>query len=152
MPQIGATSAKIYVETLFEDTNGSVPVHCYIGDADAMTQAKAHQAKRQAAGVNTMLPSHDRTFDGQGAEVPYRAGGRLVERITALLSDTQTQALVVVLQDDELLLRGRPMLHVTSVTCVNESLRSFRDHDKSLPKARIDALFRLIEDGMDRQS
>lgn len=152
MPQIGANSAEIYIKTIFGDTQGAVPVHCYVGDADAMTQAQAHHKRLQADGVNAMLTSHDVTLDAQGAEVIYRAGGRLVERTTALLADTQTQALIIVIQDDELLLRGRPVLQISSVHRVNESLSSFRERGKSLPKDRIDALIRVIEDGMALES
>lgn len=148
MPQIGDNSAKIYVETMFGETRGAVPVHCYVGDADAMVQARAHHARLATEGIAVVLTSHDQTIDAQGDEIIYRAGGRLVERATAVLSDTQTQALILVIHDDELLLRGRPMLQVTSVHRVNESVCSFRDRGKSLSNDRIDALFRVIEDGI----
>lgn len=148
MPQIGANSAKIYIETIFGETHGAVPVHCYIGDAAAMEKAKAHRAQLEKDGVMAMLTSHEQTIGAQGEQITYRPGGRLVERATALLSDTQTEALVMVIHDDEMLHRGRPMLHVSSVHRVNESLNSFRDRGKSLSIDRIDALIRVFEDGL----
>lgn len=150
MPQIGHNSANAYMEALFGDEKGSVPVHVYVGDDAALEKGRAHHHQLLQDGVSAVLTSHDQTTGSDGQPVIYRDGSTLVERITAALSDTQTEALVIVVQDDELLERGRPMLHVTSARHVNDSLLSFQDRDKSLPRGRIDALIGIIVDGIER--
>jgi len=150
MPQIGHNSAKAYVDALFGAEKGAVPVHVYVGDDAAMEKARLHQQHLTQEGAAAVLTSHDQTIGADGDLIRYRDGGTLVERITAALSDTQTGALIVVVQDDELLERGRPMLQVTSARQVNDSLVSFRDRDKFLPRDRIDALIGIIIDGIER--
>ncbi len=146
MPEVGTNSARIYVETMFGTQNGIIPVHCYLGDGAAMEEAMAHRARLSLQGISAMLTSHERTIGADGEEIVLTRGARLFDRASALMHDTQADQLVLVIQDDELLYRGRPMLRVSSVKKVNDSLKSFRDPEQSLSVERIDALKRELED------
>ncbi|WP_432816737.1 hypothetical protein [Sulfitobacter sp. JB4-11] len=148
VPEIGSNSARIYIETMFSEQRGSVPVHCYIGDAAATEKAEAHRARLEQDGVSAMLTSHKQTLGANGEEIRFKNAERLFERVAALQNDTQSEAIVVVIHDDEVLYRGRPMLCVSTVQRVNDSLRSSLDREQFLQVDRIDALIKALEDGI----
>jgi cyanophycin synthetase len=152
MPEIGANSARIYVESTFGSDCGSIPVHCYFGDDAAMMKAEDHRRRLEREGIASVLTSRSQTIGVKGTEITLQVVGGLFERILALLHDTEIEVLIVVIQDDELLHRGRPMLHVSSVERVNNRLVSARGRPAPIPVERIDALVRTLEDGIAKAS
>ncbi len=146
-PQIGENSARFFIEMEFGANRGNIPVHCYLGDKAAFDRALEHQDQLHAEGCAAFLVTRDYCAGPDQARFQLTGHPGLFERTAILQNDKSVEAMVLHLEDDEFLERGRPMLAVSSVEKVNDAINSFQDHAQSIQQTRIDALMRTIQAG-----
>lgn len=102
---------------------GRISIDVCVGADQALEMAKARQQAWQAQGVAGYVTSHKVTLTPGGAVMPMAQQG-LYTRCLALLTDKAVEALVLVIQTDELLYTGLPVDAVMGVVCSGEPLAS----------------------------
>lgn len=111
----GGDISKSHLPTYLEraiENDGRIPVDIFIGGDDAMKQAKAHQKALLNKGVRAYLTSHDETLDSEQSQRPYPFTS-LARRTKALLLDETVDALVLVVQNADILKSGLPIDQAT---------------------------------------
>ena len=117
---------KQLVQKLFP-TDGRIPVEIFIGDEHAWELAVARQREMVSTGIRTYICSHTKTVDIHGGINLSINGISLSERSKALLMNREVEALILVVQTDELLSSGLPVDSVNSITLVNKNLVAIQD-------------------------
>jgi len=111
-PHFGGTStAKAKMPTFLRHLikgNGRIPVEACIGASEAMEAGRQRQAALLVDGIHCYLTSHQETLDRHGNAMSIACQG-LFERTLALLMNRDVEALILVLQTDELLHTGVPV-------------------------------------------
>lgn len=87
---------------------GRIPVEAVIGGESAMAEGLRLRADYASRGIRCWLTNHLETVSDSGASTAVAARG-LWGRCTALLMDPEVEALVMVIQTDELLETGLPL-------------------------------------------
>ncbi len=101
--------------------SGRIPVEAILGDANAMESARQQQKERVAAGQRCYISSHEITLAPSGGAMQLRLHG-LYARTRALLLNREVDALLLVVQTDELLRTGMPVDRIDRFNCVGPSL------------------------------
>lgn len=116
--EISRSHLKTYLSRIIEE-DGRIPVDIYVGGDSAMAQAKEHQKNRHKNGQQAYLTSHAETLDNELALRPYPFKS-LARRTKALLLDDTVEALILVVQNADILETGLPIdkaiLHPPSTT------------------------------------
>ncbi|WP_417551933.1 hypothetical protein [Marinomonas fungiae] len=125
-PMMGVSEASRaavprFVELLFNGGDGRIPVHVYIGDDQAFLAAEKMQSQLLAQGVKAFVCSHARTLNNRQEDF-YLPFTTLLERSKALLRNVDVEALLVVVQTDEVLQQGAAIDQVDSVQPVGAAL------------------------------
>jgi cyanophycin synthetase len=110
--QTGRVIASLLDEWLVG--GGNIPVHAVIGGESAMAKGLRIRADYAARGVRCWLTSHLETVSDSGDSYAVAANG-LFERCMALLMDPNIEALVMVIQTDELLTTGLPTSRIERI-------------------------------------
>lgn len=97
--------------------NGRIPVEVYVGQGPALSAAQARAKALRKTGLQTALTTHDRTETGEG-ETSMAGVDGLCTRIRALVRRPGVAALVIVVQNDELLNQPLPLEGVDRVHLV----------------------------------
>jgi len=100
--------------------DGRIPVEMVVGGPAALAEGARIRSGYAQRGLRCHLASHDRVVAADGAPVVLGAHG-LFGRAIALLLDSQVDALVLVVQSDELLATGLPVDRITRVTEVADA-------------------------------
>lgn len=140
--------SSAYIPEFFSDLmegDGRIPVDVFVGADRAMTAAKARRQEQAQRGMRCFLTSRSLTLDASGAELLFTFHS-LFKRCRALLMNRQVDALVLVVQTDELLYTGLPVDRFTGVIATDDMLISWKDPAQGLPQGRIDNLLHLLED------
>ncbi len=101
--------------------DGRIPVEVILGDASAMESARQRQQERATAGQRCFVSSHETTLAPSGDEMHLPLRGLHV-RTKALLMNRQVDALLLVVQTDELLRTGMPVDRIDLFSCVGSRL------------------------------
>lgn len=88
--------------------DGRIPIIAYVGGETAWQQGASRQLALREAGVNCYLTSHVQTLNGRQEPMPLPQPG-LFQRALALLMNRDVEALILVIQSDELLYTGLPV-------------------------------------------
>lgn len=116
--EISRSHLQTYLSRLITD-DGRIPVDIYVGGDSAMAQAKEHQKNLHKNGQQAYLTSHAETLDGEQALRPYPFKS-LARRTKALLLENTVEALILVVQNADVLETGLPVdkatLHLASTT------------------------------------
>lgn len=115
--------AEQFVRRLFPD-GARIPVEVFIGDAAAWTAAEARCHALASSGVRAYLCSHRQAAASDGAIRLALGDGGLYARSRALLMQRDADALLLVVQTDELLSQGLPVDSVDAVTLVNRNVQT----------------------------
>lgn len=115
----GRLSASVLPVLLrkFFTADGRIPVDLVMGGAQATEEGLRRRAAHAQAGLRCCMAGHERVIAADGHEMPVAANG-LFGRALALLLDAEVDALVLVVQTDELLRTGLP---VDRIACVVET-------------------------------
>ncbi|MEW6319438.1 MAG: carboxylate--amine ligase, partial [Pseudomonadota bacterium] len=88
--------------------DGRIPIIVYVGGEAAWQQGASRQLALREAGVNCYLTSHAQTLNGRQKPMPLPQLG-LFQRALALLMNRDVEALILVIQSDELRYTGLPV-------------------------------------------
>lgn len=108
-----ATVLPVLLRKFFA-ADGRIPVDLVMGGPEATQEGLRWRAAHAQAGLRCWMAGHDRVVDANGLELPLAAHG-LFGRALALLLDAEVDALVLVVQTDELLRTGLPVDRITGV-------------------------------------
>jgi cyanophycin synthetase len=97
-----------------------VPVEAVLGGEAAFECAAKVQAKYAERGIRCHVTSHVTTLSPEGGEIPFGGLG-LYERCLALTRDLQVEAIIMVIQEDELLRTGLPVDQIDGISMAGES-------------------------------
>ncbi|MCP4598277.1 hypothetical protein [Neptuniibacter sp.] len=111
--------------------SSKLPIYLYIGDDKAWLEAK-HFHKKVIPKTKAFLTNHQQTIDFKG-EKYHCTGENLFEFCQALLSNTEMEILIVVVQTDDFLDTGFAFKDVKQLNLVNDSieLRHSRPSDRT---------------------
>jgi cyanophycin synthetase len=133
-----------YIRDVFPG-EGRIPVDVFIGDDVALVRGLEHKDGLLREGVKCFLCSHRTSYGPDGEMRDTLEGGGLHERCGALLMNRQSDAIVLVIQTDELLHRGLPVEAVRSVHVVNSNLASFTDPPNKAAPGCVTELIALFD-------
>ncbi|MCF6310507.1 MAG: carboxylate--amine ligase [Sulfurimonas sp.] len=143
----GGEISKSYIPEFLErivDGDGRIPINVVIGGSEAMDIAIKEQNNLIKKGVACFLTSHKVTINDSASEMilPFKG---LYKRCKALLLNHQVQAVILVIQTDELISTGLPIDGINQITNTGGKLVSSKNIDKELSQDRFDALLSLID-------
>lgn len=101
--------------------NGRIAVEVFVGDAAATTAARKKATLLHQQGKVVVVTSHHWTFWGHGQQLMLAVDG-LYARTRALILSAKVEALILVVQNDELSYSGLPLEGVDRVEIVNQNL------------------------------
>lgn len=112
----GRQTGKVIASLLDEwlPGGGHIPVEAVIGGVSAMAEGLRIRADYAARGVRCWLTNHLETVSDSGESGAVAASG-LYGRCMALLMDPDVEALVMVIQTDELLGTGLPLSRIDHI-------------------------------------
>ncbi len=120
-----------------------IPVEVFVGDRAAMTAARARQQALAAGGTKAFLTSHNETHDGDQVIRMALAHDGLFQRCRALLVNSQVEAILLVIQTDELLSSGLPVDAIDRLEVTNQRLLN-ASNQKPLSPAATESLLNLL--------
>jgi cyanophycin synthetase len=111
-PALGTSEASrkrlpTFIENFVQD-DGRIPVEVFVGNEEAMALAKSRQAELIDSGISCYLTSQAQTISSQREAVLMAFTG-VFNRSVALLMNSDVEALILVVQDNELLTTGLPV-------------------------------------------
>jgi hypothetical protein len=117
--------------------DGLIPIEVFVGGEAAWEAATSRQQELLERGIKVFVTNSTSTWnpDCQEETIPSRS---LYDRVTALLLSSNTEALVIVVQSDELLRRGLPTEAVDNVHFIDDELHSLTE-----PSTKIGAEAKL---------
>jgi len=119
-----------------------IPIQVFIGDHEALQAAQFRQAKLSANGIRCFVTSGSQSFD-ISAEIKFAPPCQgLLARCRALLMNRNVQALMIVVQTDELVSFGSPVDSIDQIEVVNQNLVSQSNTEL---KASPDAFDKTLE-------
>ena len=125
----GAEISRSYIPKFFSrlmDGDGRIPVDVIVGDAAAMAKGLEQQQELLKGGTRCFLSSHQLTLDSAGREIIFPFHG-LFHRCRALLLDNRVEAIVLVIQTDEILSSGMPIDRIDKLTNIGEMIYSSKN-------------------------
>lgn len=139
-PQIGGSVDFTFMleatfDTLFQE-QGRIPVQVFVGGNQAWIRARERQGLLVDQGCRCVLTSHAQTFSPQGRAIVLAADG-LFERCRAMLCRSDTDALVVVVQTSEWLMKGLPFDRPSEVVDAGDPLLDAGPMDPRQAKGRL---------------
>ncbi len=106
---------------------GRIPVEVFIGDHSAWRAALNRQTNLGKDGIRVFVTSHAQTHSNE--DVVHMSVGKnsLVTRCNALLMNREVDAILLVIQTDELLKFGSPIDSIDEITIINEIILNHKD-------------------------
>ncbi len=155
-PHFGGTAAArermpYYVQSLAPN-KGQVPVEVFIGNAMALEAARKRQLSLIGRGVQACLTSHQASYGPSGAPRQFAGDNTLSGRCLALLLDKAAEAIILVIQTDELLESGMPVNRVSAMNVVNQELSAKDDPGQQVAPEDVNRIVTLIAGFQDRPS
>ena len=152
-PMIGAGStSKAAIPELLKNTlndAGRIPIECFVGGEQAYAKACSRQQTLASQGQGCVLITHSALEDPAGCSRLGNKVGLFKLTLGALLNK-RAEALILVIQTDELLHTGLPVDRVSQVVWVDEKLVD-REHAQPLTDQSIKALKDLLENALVEQ-
>lgn len=102
--------------------NGRITIQVFVGDQEALHEAKKVQKKMIQNGENAFLTSAVQTLNSNQEEVTLTSV-KLFERVIALLLCKEVEALVIVVQSDDIIESGYPVDAINEITVVNKNIK-----------------------------
>lgn len=113
---------------------GRIPTEVVLGDSSALAEGLIIQSTYADRGVRCWLVTDKEAITDTG-EVADVVAGNLCERCLAVLMDPQVEALVIVVQSDELLHTGLPCCRIDRVHEAFKEVSQTREHSKLVTDA-----------------
>nr|WP_321268545.1 carboxylate--amine ligase [uncultured Sulfurimonas sp.] len=140
--EISRNSMPAYLDTILNN-NGRIPISFIIGGNKAMSVALEKQNELIKQGVSCFVSSHNVTVNGlrKGMILPFNS---LYKRCKSLLMNIQVEAIILVVQTDELIHSGIPCCYIDNIIKVDEEIVSSKNLQEKLPKTRVKTLWKLL--------
>jgi cyanophycin synthetase len=106
---------------------GKIPIEVFVGGNAALNKARAVQSNYTKKGVQCWLTNHLTSLSPSGEMCPL-AAHNLFSKVSALLFDKSVEALLIVIQNDELLETGLP---VPYIDCIHDVTKKSNQVNKS---------------------
>jgi D-alanine-D-alanine ligase-like ATP-grasp enzyme len=123
--------------------DGRIPLEVFVGGAAAWQVGLARLQDLYARHPGVCITSAVDTRAGDGARIPMSVQG-LYQRARALVLYPWVEALILVVQSDELLRTGLPLEWVDRVVQVDTQIVSHRDRSTTVSEDQIQALAKLM--------
>ena len=142
----GGEISRRYIDeylTRLLDGKGRIPVEAFLGDEAAWHKALDRRKALGDNGAGVFVTSARRSLNSNGyeIEIPFNS---LHHRTRALLLSRQVRALLIVVQDDELLSTGLPVEYFNCIHDAGGSLRQHQNPELLVLKERDQMLRRLL--------
>jgi acyl-CoA synthetase (AMP-forming)/AMP-acid ligase II/D-alanine-D-alanine ligase-like ATP-grasp enzyme len=142
----GGEISRKYIDeylTRLLDGKGRIPVEAFLGGEDAWIKALDRRKEMGGNGTGIFVTSTRRSLNSNGYEL-VSTFSSLHHRTRALLLSRQVRALLIVVQDDELLSTGLPVEYFNRIHDAGGSLRQHQNPELLLVKERDQMLRRLL--------
>lgn len=121
----------------FIENDGRIPIDLFVGSTqETFLTAKQRQQHYVQSGKRCYLTQVNVTYNHQ-AELFYLESNYLTHRIKSLLMNSNVDALVVVVENDEFLYTVLPFDKVSSITVVSDTLYDYTDRSKNISKSEF---------------
>jgi D-alanine-D-alanine ligase-like ATP-grasp enzyme len=140
--EISRSHIPAFLDEFIEGT-GTIPVAVFVGGQAAWAAATRCWQEMVASGLDAYLSHAHRTLAPSGDEWRMPFVG-LYQRARALVLSSRVQALVLVVQTDEILGTGLPLEAVDSVSFVDERLQAWPSKGDAASPERVAALLQLL--------
>ena len=142
----GGEISRSYIPTYLErllDGDGRIPVEIYVGGDSALSAARERGAKlaTELPGLVITTATHTESVDGQTIPMPLNGLGR---RVQALTMRQSVEALIIVVQDDEVLRQGLTLDVFDQIVHVDDQLRSREEDQRLLSTKQVNALLNSL--------
>jgi cyanophycin synthetase len=135
---------KNLLQILFKE-DGRIPIEVYIGDDEALNAALLRQTELFTNNTNCFVTTHIKSFDSHGELRLALSKEGLFTRCRSLLMNQNCEALLIVVQTDELLSTGLPIDSVNQVKVVNHKLVIHNLKELPMKLKPVDAILNLLE-------
>ena len=124
----GSEISKKYVQSVMKEIlqgDGKVPIYSLVGE-EALSLAQKKQKRLLQQGISCFITSHKKTFNHLGFEMilPFNT---LYQRTKSLLLNLQVEAIILIIQTDEVLTSGLAVDKITEITIVDKMIVSHED-------------------------
>lgn len=126
----GGEISQNYLEkflSLLVPGNGRIKIQVFVGDHEALHEAKKVQNKMIQSGVKTFLTSAVQTLNSNQEELTLTSD-KLIERVRALLIYNEVESLVIVVQSDDIIDSGYPVDSINDLQIVNKNIKIRNDN------------------------
>jgi len=127
-----------YVERVMQGS-GLITVSVFVGGAAAMKAAQSHLQSLHKQGTEGYLTNATSTLDAKGQNLPLAVNG-LPGRIRALILSRSVEALVIVVQSDDVLDEPLPLEGVDHVQFVDEAEVTSNVNDTGKRRKKLEEL------------
>ena len=141
--EISRNTIGIYLDDLVQD-DGRLPITVIMGDSQAIEHAKKIQKEYLNNGIRAFITNHERSLTSAGEEIHMTSKG-LFKRTRALLMDQRTEALILLIQTDELLQTGLPVDSINHFIIDSKNLHKYNAYEEPLSKNDIDKVIDLLQ-------
>lgn len=122
---------------------GRIPIEVFVGQDQALNTALDRQTTLKLQGVRCYLTTHENTWNADGESEHILADG-LFHRSLALLANRCVDALLLVIQNTELLTSGLPVDQITQIIDSNEPLLVHGKNGQTAPSASKAELLKVL--------
>jgi len=146
-PSLGASQSSLEtlpaLMALLVAGDGRIPIEAVVGVGTAWHKARARQAHWAAQGRACYVTSHAATEDAGGNPMPLAVSG-LFARCMALLMNRHVEALILLVQTDELLETGLPVDRLDRVERIPDEPVSLRSTHPLAAREATDRLHQFL--------
>jgi len=123
--------------------DGRIPIDVIVGGKAAMDTARTRQKELINSGTPCFLTSHELTLTASFEEMRFPFTG-LYRRCRALLMNRQVGAVVLVIQNDELLHTGTPVDRIDQIITVDQDLTDWQRRNEKVSENRLNLLLTML--------
>ncbi len=140
---IARSLIPVFLEELMKG-DGRIPIEVVVGADAAMEEARFRQQKFIKKNVGCYMTSHNLTISPSGEELtfPFQS---LFDRVTALLTNRNVEALVMVVQTDEFLKTGMPVDNFDRLIHIDNEIVHWEDADSVVSSTVQKELFQQLQ-------
>jgi cyanophycin synthetase len=141
--EISRRTMTTYLNDLIRG-DGRIPITVIVGATEAMSIAKQIQQEQLNNGLRSFISTDELSIDWRGENVYFASKG-LYKRCGALLLDSRTDALILVVQTDEFLVTRLPLDTIDRLIIDSEILHSYANPKEILTQKRSRQLITLLK-------
>jgi cyanophycin synthetase len=123
--------------------DGRIPIYAIVGGKVAMDIARTRQKELVNSGTSCFLTSHALTLTASLDEMPFPFIS-LHRRCRAVLMNRQVEAVVLVIQNDELLHTGTPVDRIDQIITVDKNLTDWQRKNEKMSENRLNHLLAML--------